>query len=222
MLQPLKLLSRAAQTDLERILMKETLAATEVSTSTISRPQRRELIPSGLLAVSIAIVTELMLFTGFISAFMIVKGRAVGGVWPPAGQPLLPVEETAINTAALILSGILLIVTEVVFRKNTSLAKIPMALSIGLGGWFVAAQGAEWTALLEQGLTLTSSAHGAFFYTIVGFHGIHAVVALGFMLGAFVRLLMDNLTAGQLWATQAFWYFVVGIWPLIYWQVYLG
>ena len=162
-----------------------------------------------------------MLFAGFISAFMIVQGRAVGGVWPPAGQPLLPAEETAINTAALIFSGLLLIVTELVFRKNKNLAKLPMGISIALGAWFVAAQGMEWAALLEQGLTLTSSAHGAFFYTIVGFHGIHAVVALGFILWAFIKLLMGKLEAGQLWATQAFWYFVVGIWPLIYWQVYL-
>jgi cytochrome c oxidase subunit III len=199
--------------------MNDTLVAPEVSAS--NPPQRRELIPSGLLAVSIFIVTELMLFTGFISAFMIVKGRAVGGIWPPAGQPLLPAEETAINTAALVISGLLLIVTEFAFRRNANLAKVPMGLSIGLGAWFVAAQGAEWAALLEQGLTLTSSAHGAFFYTIVGFHGIHAVIALGFMLAAFVRLMIGTLTAGQLWATQAFWYFVVGIWPLIYWQVYL-
>ncbi len=201
--------------------MKETLAASEVSTSSISRPQRRELIPSGLLAVSIFIVTEVMLFTGFISAFMIVKGRAVGGVWPPAGQPLLPAEETAVNTAALILSGLLLIVTEIVFRRNAKAAIFPFLASLVLGGWFLVAQGVEWAALLEQGLTLTSSAHGAFFYTIVGFHGIHVVVSLGALVFCFVRLLMGILTPGQLWGAQAFWYFVVGIWPLIYWQVYL-
>lgn len=201
--------------------MKETLAASEVSASPISRPQRRELIPSGLLAVSIFIVTEVMLFTGFISAFMIVKGRAVGGVWPPAGQPLLPAEETAVNTAALVLSGLLLIVTEIVFRRNAKAAIVPFLASLVLGGWFLVAQGVEWAALLEQGLTLTSSAHGAFFYTIVGFHGIHVVISLGALVFCFVRLLMGILTPGQLWGAQAFWYFVVGIWPLIYWQVYL-
>jgi len=184
-------------------------------------PQRREVMPSGLLAVSIFIVTELMLFTGFISAFMIVKGRAIGGIWPPTGQPLLPAEETLVNTAALIASGMVLIATELIFRKNRQLAKWPMLLSIVLGGWFVAAQGVEWAALLQQGLTLTSSAHGAFFYTIVGFHGIHAIVALCIILWCWVRLCLGKLAPGQLWAGQAFWYFVVGIWPLIYWQVYL-
>ena len=64
-------------------------------------------------------------FTGFISAFMIVKGRAVGGVWPPAGQPLLLAEETLLNTAALVVSGLALIVTEIVFRRNAKAAIIP-------------------------------------------------------------------------------------------------
>ena len=201
--------------------MKETLAASEVSGSTAAVPQRRELIPSGLLAVSIFIITEVMLFTGFISAFMIVKGRAVDGVWPPAGQPLLPAEETLLNTAALVVSGLALIVTEIVFRRNAKAAIIPFFVSLVLGGWFVVAQGIEWAALLEQGLTLTSSAHGAFFYTIVGFHGIHVIVSLGILIFCFVRLVMGTMTAGQLWGAQAFWYFVVGIWPLIYWQVYL-
>ena len=44
-----------------------------------------------------------------------------------------------------------------------------------LGAFFVVFQGAEWLALIGQGLTLTSSALGSFFYLIVGSHGLHAV-----------------------------------------------
>ena len=38
--------------------------------------------------------------------------------------------------------------------------------------------GAEWVALIAEGLTLTTSAHGGFFYVIVGTHGLHALGAL--------------------------------------------
>ena len=48
-----------------------------------------------------------------------------------------------------------------------------------LGAFFVLFQGVEWVALLREGLTLTSSTHGAFFYLIIGTHALHAVVALG-------------------------------------------
>jgi heme/copper-type cytochrome/quinol oxidase subunit 3 len=35
--------------------------------------------------------------------------RASAAIWPPPDQPRLPLEETAINTVALFLSGLLLI-----------------------------------------------------------------------------------------------------------------
>ena len=63
------------------------------------------MIPSGVLGMFMFVAIEMMMFAGLISAFVIVKGAAVGGVWPPPGQPRLPVEDTAFNTAALLLSG---------------------------------------------------------------------------------------------------------------------
>ena len=183
--------------------------------------QRKPVIPSGVLGMGIFIFTEIMLFAGFISAFVIIKARAPGGVWPPLGQPRLPAEETAINTAALILSALVLFVAERMFRKNPGAAKIPLLGAMGLGLFFVIAQGMEWAAMLSQGLTLTSSTHGSFFYIIVGFHGIHAVCAIGMLVWAFVKLVQDKLTITALWTCQAFWYFVVGVWPIIYWKVYL-
>ncbi len=185
-------------------------------------PKRKPVIPSGVLGMGIFIFTEIMLFAGFISAFVIVKARAAGGVWPPLGQPRLPVEETAINTTALILSAIVLLLAGRMFRKNPASAKLPLLGAMGLGLFFVIGQGMEWAALLSDGLTLTSSAHGAFFYTIVGFHGLHAVVAIGMLVWAFVKLVQEKLTITALWTCQTFWYFVVGLWPVIYWKVYLG
>jgi len=171
--------------------------------------------------MGIFIFTEIMLFAGFISAFVIVKGRAVGGVWPPLGQPRLPVEETAVNTVALVLSALVLFIAERQFRKKPESAKIPLVIAIGLGLFFVVGQGLEWAAMLGQGLTLTSSTHGSFFYTIVGFHGLHALVAIGMLVWAFVKLTRQELAITALWTCQTFWYFVVAIWPIIYWKVYL-
>src|SRR5690348_3629755 len=66
--------------------------------------RRRQIAPNGVLGMLIFVVTEIMFFSGFISAHTIVKSSAVGG-WPPAGQPRLPIGETLLNTAALIASG---------------------------------------------------------------------------------------------------------------------
>src|ERR1700693_4211826 len=65
-------------------------------------------LPNSVLAMIIFIATEVMFFAALMSAHTIARATVMGGVWPPAGQPRLPVERTAINTAILLLSGILL------------------------------------------------------------------------------------------------------------------
>ena len=76
-------------------------------------------------------------------------------------------------------------------------------------------------ALIRQGLTLTSSTLGRFFYLIVGLHALHAVVALGVLAYTWLRLQRGWLAQSQLAAAQVFWYFVVGLWPVLYAVVYL-
>jgi cytochrome c oxidase subunit III len=185
-------------------------------------PVRREpLVSNGVLGMLVFIFTEVMFFAGLISAHAIVRSQAAGQMWPPYGQPRLPVEETAINTAALLVSGIVLLLASLAFRREAQSARIPLLLSIVLGAIFVFFQGLEWVALLEEGLTLQSSSYGGFFYLIVGTHALHAVVALAALVWAWVRLDRDGLTGPQLATVAAFWYFVVLVWPVLYWKVYL-
>ena len=182
--------------------------------------RRRQLAPNGVIGMIIFIFAEMMFFAGFISAHTIVKSGALGG-WPPPGQPRLPIEQTAFNTAALLASGAMLFFAHRRFSKDPPSARVPMAIAMALGAFFVAFQGMEWAALLNEGLTVTSSTHGAFFYLIVGAHAAHAVAALLALLYCFVRLLQRNLVMPQLMAAEIFWYFVVAVWPLLYWRVYL-
>lgn len=185
-------------------------------------PQRRDpLVPSAVLGMLMFIFTEVMFFSGLVSAHAIVKSQAAGQMWPPYGQPRLPVEETAMNSLALLVSGVVLVLTWFAFKRERSAARIPLLLSILLGAVFVSFQGVEWAALLADGLTLQSSTYGGFFYLIVGAHALHAVGALGGLGWAFYRLDEGRLTSVQLATVSAFWYFVVLVWPLLYWTVYL-
>ena len=178
------------------------------------------LISNAALGTLIFVIIEAMLFAGFISAFLIVKTQSLGA-WPPPGQPRLPVEDTAINSAALLLSGILLLFANRAFSRAPRAAGIPLLACIVLGTFFVGAQGVEWLALIREGLTLTSSNHGSFFYLIVGMHAAHAVAALIVLGYLWVSLVQERMDAPRFYAGQIFWYFVVGLWPIIYLQVYL-
>ena len=182
---------------------------------------RRKLVSDAVMGMLLFIFTEVMLFSGMISAYTIVKSRSAGQMWPPFGQPRLPVEETAVNTAALLASGLALVIAHFVYRRQPRWALAPLAAAVFLGAFFVAFQGREWVALLSQGLTLTSSTYGAFFYLIVGTHGLHALAAITGLGWAWWRLREERLTAAQFGAVQIFWYFVVLVWPFLYLRVYL-
>jgi cytochrome c oxidase subunit 3 len=182
-------------------------------------PVRYQIVPHGVMGMLIFVVTEAMMFAGLMSAFMIVKGGA--SIWPPPDQPRLPVEETAINTVALLASGVVLYFAGRIFRDDAERARLPMAVALALGVFFVGFQGSEWVTLIGHGLTLTSSTYGGFFYLIVGIHGLHAVAAILGLGWAFRQLTLGELTYNQLAPVQIFWYFVVGVWPILYWLVYL-
>ncbi len=194
--------------------------------------RREPAVPSPVLGTIIFVFTEIMFFAGLYSAHTIAESSAPLG-WPPPDQPRLPWEETAVNTVALLLSGVFVAVAGRLHAKNAADARStpmeerderaalpPLALGLFLGAFFVFAQGVEWVALVREGLTLTSSTHGAFFYLIVGAHGLHALGALVALGWALARLVRGRLGVVAFQAVQVFWFFVVGVWPALYWKVY--
>ena len=160
-------------------------------------PTRKPLIPNGVLAMLLFVGSELMLFAGLISAFIIVKSSAVGGIWPPPGQPRLPVEQTAFNTVVLLASAVCMYLAHRAWGQGL-VAKFRRYIvsAFCLATFFVLFQGYEW----------------------VGLHAVIALMVLGFVIR---QNMAHRLRSTQLWTAEVFWYFVVGIWPVLYWLVYL-
>lgn len=185
----------------------------------VAESARQPVVQDGVLGMIIFVVAEIMMFAGFISGFVIVKSQAP--LWPPPSQPRLPLEETALNTLALLASGVVLFLAQKKFRKSPESCSKLLLGAMSLGLFFVISQGVEWLALVKEGLTLTSSVLGSFFYSIVGLHGLHAVAAILGVGYAWYRLHRGWLPASVLNTAAVFWYFVVGVWPALYLTVYL-
>ena len=181
---------------------------------------RRDVVPSSVLGMLLLIGAEVMFFAGLISAFTIARAGAEPGRWITPSAPLLPVTSTLANTAALLLSGLCVFMAHRRIKDRLPGAERLLMVSCVLGALFVVLQGREWVGLLQQGLTIQSSGLGAFFYLIVGAHGLHAVIALAALGLAWWRLRVGTLTDGFLFGTETFWYFVVALWPIIYLRVY--
>lgn len=184
-------------------------------------PQPQPLVPNGMLGLVLFLATEAMLFAGLISAYLVLRAGAVD--WPPYGQPRLPVGVTAVNTAILLASGWTMHRSVRALRRGRASSRW-LALTAVLGSLFLCIQGAEWIRLVGFGLTTSSSLYGATFYTLVGAHGLHVLAALAVLLGVALRGWRGRYTAaepGELALCRLYWLFVVGIWPVLYFLVYL-
>lgn len=179
----------------------------------------RPVVPSAVIGTAVFLFTEVMLFCGLISAYLVLRQQAP--MWPPFDQPRLPVAVTAVNTAVLLASGLAVSRARSAGRDRDDEvgpeARRWLGVALGLGAVFVAVQGFEWTRLVAHGLTLSSSVYGGCFYTIIGAHALHVVAAIAVL--AWAR--RSVRTDGGLRALRMYWWFVVGIWPVLYAAVYL-
>jgi cytochrome c oxidase subunit III len=57
-------------------------------------------------------------------------------------------------------------------------------------------------------------------FLLIGTHGLHAAAAALALISLYVQLRRGTLKLDHLRAMQIFWYFVVGIWPVLYGLVY--
>ena len=167
---------------------------------------------------------ETMLFAGFVAAFLVFRLSAP--VWPPPLQPRLPVGVTAVSTAVLLLSGYTMWRALRAARDGDDggLGR-SLALTGLLGATFLAVQGFEWARLLTFGLTAPSGIYGGTFYTLVGAHAVHVLGAL-----VWLSIILMGTRSGpsatpnrsRVLVFGMYWYFVVGLWPILYTLVYLA
>ncbi len=188
---------------------------------TLQQPIYNNPVPSGALGMIILLFTELMFFIGLICAYIVNRAGVVN--WPPVGQPRLPIEITGVNTLFLLTSAFTLFLFYRRYQKKVN-AKTMLLLTIGFGVLFLGIQGFEWIRLLGFGLTSTSSLYGAFFYGIVGIHALHVII--GVLLLFYLLSQYNNAgnlpeIKGTVLACTMYWYFVVAIWPFLYFLVYL-
>ena len=146
-------------------------------------PHRRA-VPNVVLATVLFLITEVMLFCGLVSGYLVLRSQA--GPWPPADQPRLPILTTGFNSVLLIASGFTAWAAVGAMHRSRARAVTLLTSTLALGVAFVLVQGVEWSRLLAFGLTSSSSLYGSLFYTVVGAHALHvvgALVALGCVLG---------------------------------------
>jgi heme/copper-type cytochrome/quinol oxidase subunit 3 len=193
----------------------------DMTTATLDNQKifRKSAVPSSVVGVALFVATELMFFTALISAFLVIKSGY--GYWAPPEGIKLPMLMTAINTGFLMLSGILLFLSGYANRKGDDKKALTlMIVSSILGLVFFLIQGYEWMNLIKFGFTMQTSVFAGTFFLLIGAHGLHVLAAV-LILGHFCRVFYQKgVVRDTLTALQIMWFFVVGIWPVLYGLVY--
>jgi cytochrome c oxidase subunit 3 len=180
-------------------------------------------VQSARIAVIAVIMSELMLFAGLIGMYLVVRLSATE--WPPADQPRLPLVVTALNT--LVLFASLRPVTRAVRaigRDDRAASAGALRRTTALGATFLLVQGFEWARLVHHGLTLASSLYGGTFYFLIGCHALHVLIAvcwLGVVTALAARGRFTAAAHDGLEMCAIYWYFVCGLWAVLFPLVYL-
>lgn len=198
-----------------------------METIALSRPYERKSVANGVLAMILILTTETMLFAGLISAYIVNRAGARVS-WPPADQPRLPIEVTGVNTLILLSSAVVLYLFSRRVKRLSAIDSMSsnlLLVTMMLGGTFLAIQGTEWARLIGYGLTTHSGIYGAFFYTLIGAHGLHVLVGLSilfYLYFAIKKAPTFEIAKNKISTCILYWYFVVAIWPILYRLVYFN
>ena len=173
-------------------------------------------------AIWLFLATEVMFFSGLIGAYIVLRTAAAS--WPDP-QERLAVDITAFNTFLLITSSWTMV--KAVFAakegKNSSLLRW-LAATILIGSGFVSIQVYEYIELYKHGSWPNVDIFWSTFYAMTGFHGLHVVVGVIWLIWVWFRCLRGKYTVKNNIGVELaglYWHFVDLVWVLLFTIVYL-
>ncbi len=149
-------------------------------------------ISNARLGMVIFLAFESMFFAALIAAYLVFRVRTT--IWPPSDLPQLPLAVTWMNTGVLFASVFTMRLARAAHRagRRDELARTLLATGL-LGTVFLAVQGSEWIRLVGHGLTLSRAQRHRF--------------------AAPVRVPLE--------LCSMYWFYVVGLWAVLFPLVYL-
>jgi cytochrome c oxidase subunit 3 len=180
-------------------------------------------VSNARLAMVALVMAESMLFAGLIGTYLVFRLSAP--TWPPGDLPRLPLGMTLVNSLVLFASVVPMARAIGAVRRDDlrALART-ISSTTALGVTFLAIQGLEWLRLVGHGLTLGGSMYGATFYTLIGCHACHVLAAVAWLAVTAVLARRGRFTAARhapLEMCALYWYFVCGLWALLFPLVYI-
>jgi cytochrome c oxidase subunit 3 len=179
--------------------------------------------------------SELMFFAALFAAYFTI--RSVSPELWAQNTEKLNIPFAAVNTTVLVLSsvtcqlGVFAAERGQVGRTGTVLdprnwgLREWFILTYVMGAIFIAGQVTEYTSLVHEDVTISSSGYGSMFYLTTGFHGLHVtggLIAFLFVLGrTYVARRFTHEQAVSAIVVSYYWHFVDVVWIALFATIYL-
>ena len=191
-------------------------------------------VSNGKLAMWIFLASDFLFFGGFVSAFLLYRGRSLevaelakrAGVEPgKVLSDVLDIPFTSVTSFILLMSSLTMVLSLAAIKRNDMRrTQLWLAATAIFGTLFLGGQIYEFTDFVREGFTLTTNQSGSTFFVLTGLHGVHIVIGI-FWLTSLIGLSMSGKLskkdAEKVEIAGLYWHFVDVIWIIIFTLVYL-
>jgi heme/copper-type cytochrome/quinol oxidase subunit 3 len=180
-------------------------------------------IPSGRLGIWTFLASEVMLFGAFISSYIVLR---IGS--PNFGAPdaaIMGIPLGSFNTFCLLLSSVTMAFAIKGLRKDNLKQYVSLLILTSLLGLaFIGIKLYEYHHKIGEGLTISSSLFGSFYYTMTGLHVLHMTAGLIFNMYVLTQALRGRYNSRHHERAEyasLYWYFVDAVWMVLFPLLYL-
>nr|ATJ03306.1 cytochrome c oxidase subunit III [Bemisia tabaci] len=171
------------------------------------------------------IISEVCLFVSFFWMYFyysLSPDMETGSIWPPFKMTRMSfMDIPLLNTMILLMSGFFITWAHYSLTMNSfKNSSINLMMSILLGMYFLVIQGYEY---MNSSISFNDSVFGNSFFILTGFHGLHVMIGLIFLIVMMSQLIEKKFSLMNLSGLEYsiwYWHFVDIVWLCLYLTVY--
>jgi cytochrome aa3-600 menaquinol oxidase subunit 3 len=193
-----------------------------VQSSSLPLEYQSEQSRMNILGFWIFLGAEIVLFATLFGVYGVLKDRHVGG---PTQQDMFIMKDVMIQTLLLLTSSFTCGVAIYEMRRHHLKGLITwLGITLLLGAGFVYMEIMEFLHYIHLGATMQTSAYLSSFFVLLGTHGLHVTMGIGWAILIIIQLLQRGLTpvtARKTFIIGLYWHFLDVVWIFIFTFVYL-
>lgn len=201
----------------------------------VAVPETKKSKPTnGKLAMWLFLSSDFLFFGGFISAYMLYRGRSLeivdetvkaGGIPSKVLSDVLDIPFTSATSFILLMSSLTMVLAlAAIQRDDIRRTRLWLLATAIFGTIFLGGQIFEFTEFVREGFTITTNQSGTSFFVLTGLHGAHVtlgIVWLSTLLGMSLSGKLTSKDAEKIEIAGLYWHFVDIIWIVIFTLLYL-